>query len=186
MKSDLIHTTRITQLLGVIVCVGLFGCKSNVALLFKSSDMKKTMDDASYVKSIRHTFLSDSMIITYKDKSKKAIACDSLRGIKYKDGTAYRYYKDQYFLLRQDLNIQVYSQTSSGYKSSHTSYYFSKNLDGDIYSLKWKNIRKQFQSDTCFLRKLEHDLKWYQDYSSYDKRNKTYRIISFYKDCKNG
>jgi len=168
-----------------IVVLLLWSCKYNVTLIKSSAELGKEPSELEVVKKLRHAFRSDSLIIVNKNGVEQMLACESLWGIKLEDGTLYRYYKDQYYHVRQNAGIQVYSQTHTSYKSSSTSYYFSKGLDNDIYSLKWKNLKKQFTNDTCFLRKIDTELKWYQDYSSYDRKNKTYRINTFYKQCKN-
>lgn len=183
-RNSILYIKSIIRVIIYIVPFTFAGCKTNVAILYNSNDIDKSLNAESFVKSIRHTLSGDSMLITNKDKTKKAVSCDSIWGIMYKDRTLYRYYKDQYYFLRQNSSIQIYSQTNAGYKSSSTSYYFSKSINSEIYSLRWKNIRKQFQNDTCFLRRLDQELKWYQDYSSFDKRNKTYRIVQFYNECK--
>lgn len=168
-----------------IVVLLLWSCKYNVILIKSSAELTKAPSELQVVKKLRHAFKSDSLIIIDKNGVEQTLACESLWGIKLEDGTLYRYYKDQYYLMKQDADLQIYSQTHGGYKSSHTSYYFSKGLDNDIHVLKWKNLKKQFTNDTCFLRKIDTDLKWYQDYSSYDRKNKTYRINTFYNQCKN-
>lgn len=167
-----------------LILLLLQSCKYNVALIRGSAEINKTPEELELVKKLRHTLKSDSLIITYKSGKVQTLACEALWGIKYKDGTLYRYYKDQYYLIKQNADILVYSQTHSGYKSSYTSYYFSKGLDNDIHALKWKSIKKEFTNDTCFMRKIDTELKWYQDYSSYDRKNKTYRINTFYRQCK--
>lgn len=135
------------------------------------------------VKNIRRFFWSDSLVVTTFDKKKIVIACDSLWGIKYNDGTVYRNYNEQYYLLRQNSIPAIYSQTHSGRYSSHTSYYFSKDLESEIVSMKVKNLKKYFEGDNCFLNKIKNNLKWYQDYSAFDKKNKTFYIVKFYKEC---
>lgn len=165
-----------------MVCI-CQACKYNVALINSSAEVSKTPSELGLVKKIRHAFNSDSWLVTDKSGAVRNVACESVWGIKYKDGTTYRYYKDQYYLIRQNSDIKIYSQIHGGYKSSHTSYYFSKGLDNEIYPLKWKNIKRQFETDTCFLHKIEKHLKWYQDYSLYDKKNKTYILNTFYNQC---
>ncbi|MBI2721944.1 MAG: hypothetical protein HYX39_07200 [Bacteroidetes bacterium] len=161
----------------------LSACTMNVIPLKSSSQISQTWSSGKVVKNIRRFFWSDSLVVTTFDKKKIVIACDSLWGIKYKDGTVYRNYNDQYYLLRQNSIPVIYSQTHSGHNSSHTSYYFSKDLDSDIYSMKIKNFKKYFQGDECFLNKIKKDLKWYQNYSAFDKKNKTFYIVKFYKEC---
>lgn len=173
------------QIVLLVIMVTLFcaACKFNVAVLYSSKDLD-TMEDKVFVKKMRHKMMSDSIVITYKNGTRTGISCDSVWGLGYADGSVYRYYKDQYYLLKQNASLKIYTQTHGG-KSTHTCFYFSKTLDGEIYSLRWKNIQKQFQKDTCFLTALETKLKWYEDYSSFDKKLKTYKVISLYNDCKN-
>lgn len=157
----------------------------NVVVLKSSNDVNKESPELKQVKSIRRAFRSDSLIITDKTGIIKAMACDSVWGIKYKDGTVYRNFDDQYYLLSENSDLIIYSQSHAGYKTSHTSYYFSKDLNAKIYPLKWKAVKLEFANDTCFLRKLEKEIKWYQDFTTYDRKHKTYLIVELFKACKN-
>lgn len=161
-----------------------FSCKLNVALLKNSEDVNKSYSELVQVKSIRRAVKSDSLIVTETNGLKKTVACDSIWGIKFKGGTIYRNFDDQYYLLRENSDLIIYSQSHSGYKTSYTSYYFSKGLDAKIHPLKQKSIKREFESDTCFLNKLENEIKWYQDYSTYDRKHKTYLIVKLFKTCK--
>jgi len=159
-------------------------CKFNVALLKNSRDLNKMKTELRVVKSIRRSVKYDSLIIKESNGTVKILACDSVWGIKYNDGTVYRNFEDQYFLLRQNSDIVIYSQSHGGYKSSTTSYYFSKELNSKIYPLKQKAIRREFANDTCFLNKLDKEVKWYQDFTTYDRKQKTYLIVKLFKECK--
>lgn len=170
-----------------ICCVSvlfmLLSCKTNVLILNSSEGVNQVWSKSNSVKSVRRAFAVDSMLIVNRDKTKNMVSCESVWGVMYKDGTIYRNYDDQYFLLRQNSTVQIYSQSHAGYKTSSTSYYFSNGLNSKIYSLKWKNIKREFQSDTCFLNKLQNELRWFQDYSSYDRKKKTFLVVKFYNDC---
>lgn len=175
----------IAKIIIITISILLFcSCKFNVALLKSSEDVNKTLPELRVVKNIRRAVKSDSLIITEKNGVVKVLTCESVWGIKYKDGTIYRNFDDQYYLLRENSDLVIYSQSHAGYKTSHTSYYFSKKLDSKIYSLKQKAIKKEFANDTCFLNKLERELKWYQDFTSYDRKHKTYFIVKLFKECK--
>lgn len=166
-----------------IICI-FTSCGANFEVLYSSNQLYRKAQDSLLIKRMHHYLWSDSLSLKTINNSKKVIPCDSIWGVMYKDGTIFRFYKEQHYLLRQSSSLIIYSQTHTGYKSSYTSYYFSKNLDSEIYSLKWKNIVKQFPNDTCFLGKLDRELKWYQDYSNYNKKDKSYRIVEFYNECK--
>lgn len=169
----------------VLTLLSIFtSCKFNVALLKSSRDLDKINSELKVVKSIRRAVKYDSLIVKEKNKTINVLACDSVWGIKYNDGTVYRNFEDQYFLLRQNSDIVIYSQSHGGYKTSHTSYYFSKDLDSKIYPLKQKAIKREFANDTCFLNKLEKEVKWYQDFTTYYKKQKTYLIVKLFKECK--
>jgi hypothetical protein len=70
------------------------------------------------------------------------------------------------------------------HQTHYNVYYFSKTLDSPIYELKWENVRKQFANKTCFLEKLKKELKWNEDCTAYDRRNRSYKFIEFYDACK--
>lgn len=173
-----------TAIIFTTILCPFFSCKFNVMILKGSPEIANEWAKAKSVKSIVRNFRGDSMAIRRHDKTKEIIACDSIWGIKYRNGEVYRNYNDQYYLLRESSPIPIYSQSHSGYRSSYTSYYFSKNLDGAIYSLKWKYIKQEFKNDTCLLRKLQSELKWYQDYSTYNRKQHSYVINYFFKSCK--
>jgi len=52
-----------------------------------------------------------------------------------------------------------------------------------MFKLTTKNLKKNFSDNPCFLEKIDKELKWYQDYSSFDKSKGIFRIIEFYKSC---
>lgn len=171
-------------IIAIAVVLIFCSCKFNVAVLKSSEDIIKMKNELKVIKSIRRAMKYDSLIIKERDGTIKVLACDSVWGIKYMDGTVYRNFEDQYFLLRQNSDIVIYSQSHGGYKSSTTSYYFSKELNSKIYPLKQKTIEREFANDTCFLNKLDREIKWYQDFTTYDRRQKTYLIVKLLKECK--
>ena len=148
-------------------------------LIYKSSDINKPSKDDLDIKRVRHAIFSDSVIVTLKNKKKLILSQDKIWGYQNDEGTLFRCYDGEFFKLRQQDTLFIYSQACG----KSTDYYFSKGVDGKILGINWKNLKKQFADNTCFLNKIDNELKWYQDYSSYNSKTKSYRIIEFFKTC---
>jgi hypothetical protein len=155
--------------------------QKKIRLIYKSIDINKSSNDTLQIKRVRSATFSDSVIVRLKNKTKIVLPPDKIWGYQDDDSIIHRYYEGEFFELRQQDILFIYSKKSGKYSTD--SYYFSKGADGKLLSMKWKNIKKEFAENTCFLNKMDKELKWYQDYSSYNSKTKTYRIIEFFKSC---
>jgi hypothetical protein len=161
-------------------------CKER--LLLTSKDITKSTNDTVFIRSIRHSLWTDSVIVNTINKVKKVYAANKVWG--YQDFDlingclTFRNFNEEFYKVREIGSLIIYSQTSTNGKMAYSSYYFSKTLDSPIYSLKWRNVKEQFEDNPCFLEKLDNDLKWYQSYENIDRETDKFRFIEFYDACK--
>lgn len=139
--------------------------------------------DTLLIKRIRRSFWSDSIVVRLENKQKLLLAPENIWGYQSEDKTIYRYYHGEFLKVRQIDTLIVYSRSRPGYKTSHTDYYLSKTLDSEVFGLSMKNLEKHFGDNPCFLDKINNELKWYQEYASFDKSKGTFKIVEFYKSC---
>lgn len=134
-------------------------------------------------------YKSDSLIINYTDGTKKIEKSDDVWGYKNKDGVFYRKHKNDFLRVEQQDSLIIYSTTTSTIKSNPVAritykyYYFSKSLHSEVFPLEKKWLLQEFNNNNCFIEKIKHSFKWYQDYSNYDTKRKTYKIVELYKEC---
>lgn len=159
----------------------VFGQRTRI--IFNSSNVPDNIQDTLLIKSIRIAFWSDSIIVKLKNKQKLVFGSEDIWGYQSKDKSIYRYYNGEFIEVRKIDTLNFYSKKRYGYKSSHTDYYLSKTLDSEMFKLTTRNLKKYFSDNPCFIGKINNELKWYQDYSSFDKSKGTFRIIEFYKSC---
>lgn len=136
-------------------------------------------------KRIRREILGDSIVIRSLENSKFKVADNSIWGYSVNNTETYRNYKSEFRKVIQWEPFPLYSIQRSGYKGSHTDYYFSLDLQSEMYPLKFKYLQKVFSDNPCFLNKLNQNLKWYQDYSSFNRKTKQFLIAEIYQSCQN-
>jgi hypothetical protein len=167
-----------------------FSQNNYIKLILSSKEISNTKSDTS-IKSIEKSALSDSIIVEYRNGSKNIYAPENIWGYESKGGITYRYYKGKFMTVNQLDSLTIYSKIVSQVKSnpvariSYTYYYFSKTPDSEILNLDKKTIKNQFSDNQCFLNKVSSGFKWLEDYSTYDKARKSYKIVEFYKECLN-
>ena len=167
----------------VTVAVLLASCNEySYQLVYNSNQIGQPITDSLNIKYVYPAFWHDSLKVRFANKEKLVLPNDSIWGTKYGENY-YRYFKKRFYRLNQIDSLVVYSMHHSTGKSSHTSYYFSKNVNSDIFQLTKKKLRIQFASDSCFLESIKDGFKWYQDYSKFDKLTDSYRIVDIYKRC---
>jgi hypothetical protein len=167
----------------LLVCSLTHAQTGSIRILYKSTDIANIYKDTLAVKSVHSAIWSDSLIVKLQNKLKLTMAPESIWGYQSKDGIVYRYYKGEFFEVRQMDSLYIYSRSRINYRFISTDYYFSKGSDGKIFDLTVKNLRAQFSENSCFVEKIENGFKWYQDYSSFDKTKREYRMIELYKSC---
>ena len=150
-----------------------------IKLLYKSTDAQQSNKDTLDIRRVRAAFFSDSIVVRLKNTQKLVLPPDAIWGYQDNDNTIYRYYDGDFYMVRQLDTLVIYSRRVG----KSTCYYFSQGRNGELLSLNCKNLKKEFSGDTCFLDKMDNGLKWYQDYSSYDDKTKSYRMIEFFKSC---
>lgn len=169
----------------ILVCAvvnSTFGQKTRI--IFNSSNITEPSKDTLCIKKIRTAFWSDSVIVKLKNKQKLIFGPDKIWGYQSKNKTIYRYFNGEFIEVRQIDSLVFYSKHRAGYKSSHTDYFMSKTLDSEVFKLTSKNLKKHFSDNPCFIEKINKELKWYQDYSSFDRSKGSFKLIEFYKACK--
>jgi hypothetical protein len=181
--SQLIKIIKIIIFLLAFVPYVVLGQKSKTRILFNSADINKVATDTLNIKRIRSSFWTDTVVVHLKGNRKLKLAPEKVWGYKDKDQTVYRYYNGEFIEVRQIDDIIVYRKVR-GAKPRTTTFYISKTLDSEMLKLNSKNIKKLFADNPCFLNKIENEFKWYQDYSSFDKTNGTYKLVEYLKACK--
>ena len=173
---------RLFIIILVLVCGAYnasYGQHNKIRLLYSSADISQPTRDTLAIRRVRHATFSDSLVVRLKNKQKMVLAPDKIWGYQDEDNELYRYYDGEFYHVRQIDALILYSRKPGKY----TYYYFSQGGDGKLLSLNTSNLKKEFGNNPCFLNKMENDLKWFQDYSSYNDQTKSYRMIEFYKSC---
>jgi hypothetical protein len=180
---------KIFFVLSIVLATSSFSQKVCKSLLFLSSKgISQKNDSAIIIENIRRSIWRDSIVVRMANNSKKIYPNKNVWGYQeYEriDGCViYRNYNYEFYEVRQMDSLIIYSIEEEFLNTIITTYYFSKNLDSQIYTLRWKNIKEQFKDNFCFLERLEKNFKHYQDYSKIDKENGNYKFIEFYDMCK--
>lgn len=175
---------KIIRLLPAMILIGIFlvSCQSRIALIYNGNQGEnKTL---TAIKKIKSTD-SDGLVV-YKDTNNlnKSIPQEKVWGSMEGSGVVRRLYKGSFYLLEESAEFPIYSiNHAEDKKTQHTHFYFSKGLNGDLFSLDWKNINREFSDDKEFLNLVKNGFKWYEDYSSYNRLSRTYKIVALYKAC---
>lgn len=163
-----------------------FGQHCPTRLITSSTGVINKLNDTLLLSNIRRRNFKDSIQI--KTLSGKKITLAENRVWGYEDcDDLYRNYDQEFYKVRQIGSLIIYSKAGLGFRGiAFTHYFFSKTLDDKIYSLSWENIKNQFKNNKCFLENIKRKIKWYQDYSSWNKQKKQFQFVIIYDQCKNG
>ncbi len=163
------------------------GCSyslSKIRILKYPGEPLGNIYDSMNIKRVRAAYNCDSIVVRLKDRRKLILNPDTVWGFQDTDSSFWRYSDGSFIKVRQLDTPSIYSVHHSAGKTSHTDYFFSKTPFSAVYSLKWKNIKREFADDSCFLFAQRH-LGFFRSYESYDNKNKQYRFVQSYKDCRN-
>lgn len=172
----------------VLCCILLFfsfqlaAQEKVVRLLYSSSDIYSNHTDSFAISKVYYTFWTDSIVVKLKNHKKVTFSPEQIWGYQSKNGIIKRFWNgEEYIGVHTDTTtLCLYSKKSGKY----TKYYFSKSLDSDILPLTRKNLKNYYSlENSCFVEKIDYDLKWYQDILSFDKKIGFYKIVGYYKEC---
>jgi len=174
---------KIIAVLLISISLGKAQTKCKSGLIDSSADIKSGKYNEMAVKRIHHALWSDSIIVnTHTEKF--IFSSEKIWGYRDKDCMVYRNYADDFYKLEQAGGMVIYSQSLSPFGDFvFTFYFFSKTLDSPIFKLTHKNLVKEFAGNKCFLEEVEKKIKWYEDYSTVDRKKHIYKIIELYNDC---
>ncbi len=153
--------------------------QNKINLIYNITDINKPSNDTFNIKKVSIVNHSDSIIIILKNRNKITFPPGKIWGYQDSHNTIYRYFDGDFYYVRQLDTMIIYSRV--GGKSN--KYYFSEGGNGKILSLGTKSLKKEFANNACLLNKIANEYKWYQDYSAYNKKTKSYRIVEFFKYC---
>ena len=171
---------RLMLLLSTITGEAQIKCKTRV--IYSSLELNTVNYEDMKVKIVRRAFWSDSIVVK-TDKKKIILPSEKVWGMQDDDCTIYRNYDSEFYKLEKADSMVIYTQTHSGYKGVRITNYFSRNLNSPIYNLSWKQIKREYSDNPCFLSEIDKDIKWYQDYDVMDKKTDMFKIIEIYKGC---
>ncbi len=176
MNSKLIIT-----LITVIFATYGFSQSNEIAVYSTSKEMYDSKSTWKNVKSLRPALWSDSLILVSKVKTKSKYASNQIWGYGAKNGSLNGIYKnDLYKVSLADTSaVCIYTKKSGKY----TKYYFSKTADSEILPLYKSTLKQAFATNTCFIQKIEKELKLYEDPNQFEKSTGTFKIAQFLKDC---
>lgn len=176
---------KLLFLLLFLESLNLYAQHTNPQLYIKSVDISNNTEGKNRkIKKIKRADWSDKIIVYYSNGNKKTFSSDSLWGFRDNDGNIFRSFKGELYNLRQQDSLCIYSMDHNTGKVNYTNYYFSKSLDSNIFSLDKTDIKEQLNNSSCILEKIKKEKELFEvDYSAYDKANKTYKIVEFYKAC---
>jgi hypothetical protein len=119
---------------------------------------------------------------------KEVAAIKNIWGYQLKNGEVYRKYLDDFVKLEvRTGHINIYSKNGKGFRGrTITTYFFSKGLFSAVYSLNKENIDNQYKHDVCFLQRVKRELKWPYDYSYWDNKTNSFKIVNILKECEGG
>jgi hypothetical protein len=150
-----------------------------IKLIYNIADINKQSNDTFNIKKVNVSNHLNSIIITLKNRDKIIFPPGKIWGYQDAHNTIYRYFDGDFYYVRQLDTMIIYSR--EGGRSN--KYYFSQGGEGKILSLGTNSLKKEFANNTCFLKKIAKEFKWYQDYSAYHKKTKSYRIVEVLKIC---
>lgn len=170
----------------VFICSLIFSLcygqnKIKIKLIYNITDINKQSNDTLNMKRIGIVKHSDNIFIILKNRNKITFPPGKIWGYRDSRNTIYRYFDGDFYYVRQLDTMIIYSR--KGGKSN--KYYFSEGGNGKILRLSTNSLKKEFAKNDCFLKKIANGFKWYQDYSAYNKKIKSYRIVEYYKICLN-
>jgi len=175
---------KVFKLLPVLSLMGMFfvSCQSQMTLIYNGNQAES--NTLTTIRKIKST--GSNGLLVYKDTNNlnKTIPQENVWGSMENNGVVHRLYKGKFYLLKGSAELPIYTiNHAEDAKTQHTHFYFSKGLNGDIYSLDWQNINLAFSNDREFLNLVKNGFKWHEDYSSYDRLSDTYKIVALYKAC---
>jgi len=140
--------------------------------------------DSNYLE-IRKADLKDKyMSVKLKNKKKLILATDTIIGFKIKEDSSYvRIQKGEFYTVFQVNDLVLYYKKINQGKFVDTYYYFSYDLNSEIYWINEKTIVPLFNKNICFLKKLS-TLSLLGSPSEWDKKNETLKFMVWYNECK--
>ena len=148
------------------------------------SDTLLIQDIRLYVKTPFWIKSDDSILVTMLSGEKIHLSYKNVWGIE-NCGTFERIGPWKFYVVRQIGSLIIYSFVQRYMHHSETIYYFSKTLDDKIYRLNWKNIKKQFKDNPCYLEKINKELNGYKELWNLNNTTGQDKIVSIYDKCKN-
>ncbi len=157
-----------------------FAQKTNVSFLARSySEFVNPRPDSAILDIFANS--SGNKIVVKKRDKKDAIAIGEVWGFRPRDGESRRVYGSKIYTVKQADTLSVYERHITMYKARKRQFYFSVGLNGAIHKLSTEELNSVFGAESKFIKMLKSDLKWHQDYESYDKESGAYRIVNIFK-----
>ncbi|MBS1646921.1 MAG: hypothetical protein JST67_06235 [Bacteroidetes bacterium] len=164
-----------------IFCLGQE--KMPIRLFYKSSDINTPKQDTLNIKWVRPTFFGRSIKVKLKNKTKITFKADTIWGYQNEEGRIYRQWWGGFMKVCQCDSLCIYMDTPKKKSTIHDAYYLSKGVDGAIFPLSWRYLKKEFEDNDCFLQGMKKKTKWNCYYLEFDKKNNSYKIIEIFNDC---
>ena len=125
-----------------------FGCPK----VFKSSKDVFDTSNQNCLKHIRVNVFKDNIVAIDNNNSSLNISFNSVWGYRRRNDYPIRIVSNSHYTLLRTTPVYVYRQGSI--KTTH--YFFSVDLDGQLYSLTKKQLRKTFIDDSTYIAIVKH------------------------------
>lgn len=125
---------------------------------------------------------ANNKVIVKTDADKQKYSISEVWGFRDKKGKEFRVYRDMDYEVLQSDMLSVYTRQAVNDVQYYTAYYFSIGIDGDIYEMTGKNFKNVFlDSNEKFLSLIKLHFNVLEDYTAYDSKNKSFKIVEYYK-----
>jgi hypothetical protein len=138
-------------------------------------------DSSKYSINLNHMF-NGKYVVIHSNKQKIKLAKDSLFGYTKADGTLVRFVgKNEYSLIYSSDSFCIYRaplpRNSTG-RINVTPYYYSTSNIGTIKKLTIANIKKEYNNEPEFCKKIDSHFQYNTDLFMIDNSTNNYKLIS--------
>jgi len=149
-------------------------------ILYSGEDVYKEKLDTN-VYDARMLLFSNKILVLYKNKTRKKVPDKSVWGFENRQGEKFRYWKGEFYQIKDAGKLSIYM---GPVHDRHEQYYFSKDISGDIFVLRKRNLHKMYPDNNCFLQRVDKYCKGiFHDSQDFDRRTKHFVVQNFFRDC---
>lgn len=167
----------------VFVSFGLYSQDNKEKVFVTSQDF---VNNHPLIFNVIYFNFSHNYIIAKTDTSKTKISVSNIWGYQEKGVNPYRIFKKHFYRILQADDIYIYCNYKYAILYSRVKeYFFSTGPDSEIFLLTKQNLKTVFsETNPEFIHLIESEFKWYEDFSKYNDKTDTYKLVELYKKSK--